>query len=425
MQGLREWTINWPNAKNVQVNKIKTVAPVKIAASMCINRVKYDSGPNYHFFMNSVRGIVEIIRKAELTPENTRVVCADNQGNRNKLPEGLKISKPGDPVKTINFYTSTCFEGCDLFDENGRTFIICDPNRLNTILDISTSMLQIAGRIRNSKYRGELTLIYNTTRYEEEESLDLYMKRIEKEIAEAKKNAAWLNDGPDTRFRRQLIQALKQFDSPFIRWDEDNNEIIIDRHMIDLDIISYKVIHGIYNMPINLDTELARNNIDVKGNYYADAKYVEVMSSPRLSFKDCCEKYAAIKPQPGTYSFVEDEELTRLRDLCPEACEAVDKIGIEEIRRLKYHKSNIHRKVVSTCGEAQSIKIKKELDRRLAKFHKYTVAEIQKTLGEIYEDVSLEEKPAATHLDRWYRIRLTKKDGKDVYIIEGDKILFL
>ena len=88
----------------------------------------------------------------------------------------------------ITFSTSN--HNCDLFDENGRSFIICDPNRPNTLLDISTSMLQIAGRIRDSRYRGELTLIYNTTRYEDEESLDLYMKRIEREVAEAKEDAA-------------------------------------------------------------------------------------------------------------------------------------------------------------------------------------------------------------------------------------------
>ena len=190
MQGLQELTIKWPNAKNVQVNKVKTTTPVKTAAAMCMNRIKYATGPNYHLFMNSVKGFVEIIRKAGLTPDNAKVVCANNQGNKSKLPEGFKISKPGDPIKAINFYTSTCFEGCDLFDKNGRSFIICDPNRPNTLLDISTSMLQIAGRIRDSKYRGELTLIYNTTRYEDEQSLDLYMKRIERELTEAKEDAA-------------------------------------------------------------------------------------------------------------------------------------------------------------------------------------------------------------------------------------------
>ena len=190
MWGLQEMRIKWPNARNVKVHKVHTPSPVKTTAMMCLNRIEDGTGPNYHMFMNSVKGIADIIGKAKLTPDNCRVVCANTGKNKAKLPEGFTISKPSDPVKTINFYTSTCFEGCDLLDENGRTFIICDPNRPTTVLDISTSMLQICGRIRNSIYKGEMTLIYNTTRYEQDESFDLYMKRINSEIAEAKKDIA-------------------------------------------------------------------------------------------------------------------------------------------------------------------------------------------------------------------------------------------
>lgn len=203
---------------------------------MCMNRITFNEGPNYHMFINSVKGIRDIICKAGLTPDNCRVLCAKTKENERKLPQGFPISSTTDPVKTINFYTSTCFEGCDILDKNGRTFIICDPNRPNTLLDISTSMLQISGRIRNSDHRDELTLIYNTTRYEEAESLELYMKRIEAEIAEAHEDIDWLNNGPDTRLRRQLLLELKQFDAPFIRYKD--GEIVIDQNMINLDIIN-------------------------------------------------------------------------------------------------------------------------------------------------------------------------------------------
>ncbi len=157
---------------------------------LCKNRILDGVGANYHMFFNSVRGIVEVIELAGLEPENCRIICAENKGNKEKLPRGFEIESTNGPVRTINFYTSTCFEGCDLFDENGRTFIVCDPHRPNTLLDISTSMLQICGRIRNSRFRGQMTLIFNTTRYEEEETLDQFIKRIERETAEAEENAA-------------------------------------------------------------------------------------------------------------------------------------------------------------------------------------------------------------------------------------------
>lgn len=390
---------------------------------MCMNRIKDGTGPNYHMFMNSVKGIADIIGKAKLTPDNSRVVCANTGKNKSKLPDGFTISSANDPVKTINFYTSTCFEGCDLIDENSRTFIICDPNRPTTVLDISTSMLQICGRIRNSRNKGEMTLIYNTTRYEEEESLDLYMKRIEAEVAEAHEDIDWLNNGPDTKLRRQLLLELKDFDAPFILYE--NGEIKIDQAMIHLDIINYKILHGLFATQVNLDNEFDKNNIDIASNRYdADARYVKLMATPRISFKDCCERYAELKPQPEIFRFNEDEQLTRLRFLCPEACKAVDKLGIETLREMKFQKTNVLRKMASICDDAQGLKIKRELDRRLSKYQAYTVGEIKKVLGEVYMDCGFSKKPVATDLERWYRFRATKKNGCNAFVIEGDKVIY-
>ncbi|MBP5291264.1 MAG: hypothetical protein J6Y90_01425, partial [Lachnospiraceae bacterium] len=339
-----------------------------------MNRIADGTRVNYHLFMNSVTGISDIISRAGLTPENCRVICADNRKNCAKLPDGFKVSKPSDPVKQVNFYTSTCFEGCDLFDENGRTFIICDPNKPTSMLDISTSMLQICGRIRNSKFKGELTLIYNTTRYEECDSLDLYMKRIEDDIADAHQIVAGLNQCPE-KFRLQIAAKLRMVDAPFIRLEK--GELVVDQNMINLDIINYRILHGDYKTCVNLENRMQWNGFDIERAYYADTKYVGLMSLTKLSFKECCEKYEANKPQRGTYCLCENETLIRLRNLCPDACEAVDKLGIEEIRRMKYNRSNIHRKVLAMCGAEQDLKIKRELDRRLKKWEKYTVAEIK------------------------------------------------
>ena len=96
----------------------------------------------------------------------------------------------------------------------------------------------------------------------------------------------------------------------------------------------------------------------------------------------------------------DDEQFVRLRNLNPEACIAVDKLGIEEIRRMKYHRSNIHKKVLATSGVAQDVKIKREIDRRLHKYVAYTIPEIKKTLAEIYSAVGLDKTPKATDLDR-------------------------
>lgn len=350
-------------------------------------------------FFNSVKGISNVLSLAGLTPENTKVVCANTKENKSKLPEGFVISGPNDPPKTINFYTSTCFEGCDIYDPIGRTFIICDPHRPNSLLDISTSMLQICGRIRETLYKDDMTIIFNTTRYEDEDTLEAYMARQQKEIEEADQIARALNETPES-FRDQIIAKIKEFDAPFISVDKEEKKILVDKNMINLDIVSFGIVHGLFQTQVNLDAGLSNNGFEIVERIYADGDFVDLMTVERISFRDCCEKYAAIKPMPGTFSLFEDERLVRLKNLCPEACAAVDQIGIEEVRKMKYHKQNIHRKLVGSDGRPQDLKIKLELDRRFNKYEAYSIPDIKKALGEIYTDVGLDKRPVATDLNR-------------------------
>lgn len=348
-------------------------------------------------FFNSVRGIANVITYAGLTPENTKVVCSNNKDNKAKLPEGFEISGPSDPPKTINFYTSTCFEGCDIYDPIGRTYIICDPHRPHSLLDISTSMLQICGRIRETMYKDDMTIIFNTTRYEDEDTLEAYMARQQEEIEEAEQTVKALNEAPES-FRKQVIARIKEFDAPFI--SEEDGKIFVDKNLVNLDIVSYGIVHGLFQTQVNLDAGLEENGFNIVESICADSNFVDLMTTERISFKDCCEKYAAIKPQPGTFSLTEDVRLVRLKNLCPEACDAVDRLGIAEIRKMKYHKQNIHRKLVGADGRPQDLKIKRELDLRFNKFEAYSIPTIKKVLGEVYSDVGLTKTPVATDLER-------------------------
>jgi hypothetical protein len=90
--------------------------------------------------------------------------------------QGFDIVDSTTDPKKFNFYTSTCFEGQDIYDENGRTFIVSEPHKQHTMMDISTSFIQICGRIRNSKYNGEIIHIYATSYYKDYPTLKEFIK---------------------------------------------------------------------------------------------------------------------------------------------------------------------------------------------------------------------------------------------------------
>lgn len=139
--------------------------PLAYMTGICRNRLKGENiGSNYHIFLNSVEGIYWIIRNAGLTPDNTRVVCSQSSGKQNTAKlHGFPISRTADETRMFNLYTSTAFEGCDIYDERGRTFIVSEPYKAHTMPDISTSFLQIAGRVRNSIYGWEVIHLYGAT----------------------------------------------------------------------------------------------------------------------------------------------------------------------------------------------------------------------------------------------------------------------
>ncbi len=135
-------------------------------AELCKERLTRDDDTHFHVFLNSVDDISAIISGANLTPDNTKVVCSKSetsrQKNEEKLPKGFSIGNAGDDPKLFNFYTSTCFEGQDIFDKNGMIYIVSDAFKTHTMVDIRTSFVQICGRIRDSKYKNQVTQIYST-----------------------------------------------------------------------------------------------------------------------------------------------------------------------------------------------------------------------------------------------------------------------
>jgi hypothetical protein len=119
-------------------------------------------------FINSVTSIQQIVSTLELDSSEIKICCAD--GRRNKLLLGkYKIETVSSPNKRINFFTKKCFQGCNLFTNNGLVIVASDGYRTNTLVDIATTMEQIAGRIRLNKesqnvFRNVLVHIFSTNK---------------------------------------------------------------------------------------------------------------------------------------------------------------------------------------------------------------------------------------------------------------------
>lgn len=139
-----------------------------------------------YIFINSVTSIKQIADTLKLNPDDVKICCADRIRNNRLLGE-YQIESVSSPNKKINFFTKKCFQGCNLFTNNGLIIVASDAYRTQTLVDISTTMEQIAGRIRiNDEYqnifRNVIVHLFSTNKnVMSDEEFEMLMQDKEKE----------------------------------------------------------------------------------------------------------------------------------------------------------------------------------------------------------------------------------------------------
>ena len=140
------------------------------------------------FFINDVGSIIGIIKANQLTPDNTNVICAENDDNSKRLKKiGFEIGhapKMGGPHKTFTFVTKCAFEGVDFYSPCAYTYIFSNINLENLALDISLDLPQIMGRQRRSDnlFRYDATFYYKELMdYSDERHKEFENRIIEKQ----------------------------------------------------------------------------------------------------------------------------------------------------------------------------------------------------------------------------------------------------
>ena len=219
-QRLPHYRVEWNNTLPITVRKIKAACLTKGLCNL-INKFLHDG---FHIpdidgeirkveqlfiFLNSVTTIRQIIGTLELDTSEVKICCANKQRNRLILGE-YEIEPVINPNKRINFFTKKCFQGCNLFSNNGLVIVASDAYRTQTLVDISTTMEQISGRLRyNDEYqnvfRNTMIHLYSTNKNVlSDEEFEKLMLRKEEEAA----HLLSLQEKADEEERKALIKRV-------------------------------------------------------------------------------------------------------------------------------------------------------------------------------------------------------------------------
>ena len=375
------------------------------------SRVKNGGDDNYHIFLNSVEGISKIIRRANLFPTECRIVCSQSadslKENLSKLPDGFEIQTTLDPVKTFNFYTSTCFEGQDIFDQLGRTFIVSEKHKDHTKVDVMTTLPQICGRIRDSRYKNEVTQIFSVSTYKDV-TLEEYKESIRMQVEKAEHDAELLN-----KLSKDGKAFLKGYvnKAPYIGIVD--GKIVVDRNLANLQIVNYGIVNGQYGPQCNMKDNLLQAGLDVIHRdleIEEDMELDELKSIERTSFKDIFEEYVELCKDTFNLNCFRK---SRIEVEKPLVREAYEKLGASKVREMNYHQSNIKRELVKLEHETLETKIFLLLDGQLPKQVAIPRTEIKEKLADIYKELGIKKAAKATDLNTWYYTKPTSKRLSD------------
>ena len=364
-----------------------------------------------YFFYNSVRGIASISKAISRSGIPFSVVCSRSTKTKEFLRKyGITPSNPG-TVSDVNFITSTAFEGCDWYDEDGVTYIVSDSRSFLTRYSLTTTIPQIAGRIRNSKYGDTITVIFNGDSPLRFDTIEKLESHIEECIITAKERIQIFNEYTKKNLRGIVVDMLRgSLTDPYVMIESESNISIEDLEFLTVDDIKGNTSLSLYEDARLMDIEeweLAQTNIYFNGgdaSIRINREVNKIMDTlgviPGLT--EAQRKFFKIRNHSINKileMYVIDKPSAISMD--PEVCYWIEKYGVDAVRTM-----GIRSRIKDRESKEEAAGLKRLKHRIISKFkvgNFYSRQEIK----EILESWGL-EKPSATDISKFLDMKAAK-----------------
>ncbi|MHC1776247.1 MAG: hypothetical protein AB9834_12650 [Lentimicrobium sp.] len=349
---------------------------------------------------------------------NTRIICANQQRNIDllaaKIP-GYKREENTTTAKKINFYTSTSFEGSDIFDTEGVSYVVTDGSLDHTKINILTTLPQIAGRIRDSRYKNQLTLIYTPNVYysytTEEEFKQAVLKALEerKEVVEDFAKAGKIT-------KQTLIKGSEED----IYLIEYKGELRLNETALYNEMFNFRTIHNTYYIVKDPKAQTHKHN-GITYNYnpttapvFSGLNKLDLKEKP--NFKTLCEDYIELREQP----FSIGKEAIELE--YPIIKQAYEVLGIDKMKALKFRMKDIDVELIKQNKlRSEDWKVVQILNYSIGQW--LTVPELKEDLKNAYQTLGINSSPKGADIIKFYEIKKHNRKTSDGTTVTGYKIV--
>jgi len=405
IRGMDVVEVNYPDSgSKVYPRQVRYLKPE--IAKLCREFNEGKRFGNAHIFVNSVRFISEVIEAAGLTPDNTRAVVSTlREGNKITL-KGFPISKINSEVKKINFYSSTAFESADIYDEDGQMFIVTDGCNRNTTIDLSTTFIQVLGRIRNSSSR--TAIHYFSTSKWGGVSPEEFQSETERQVKLTQTYIKMYNNATGNEKEALMENAKRALNESYYYIDGEN--IVFDENLLNLEIVNFKCFKGDYSSKQNILAKLLKKGVEIVEDDYHETLSEEIKKDPkkRSTFKERFEEYARIVETPEDEIIGKNEQMAELEDYDHYLKDAYFTLGKDKVAEMNFVKQKVRDEIIVAGYRNQFTKIIKMFNFSPEQRISYETKE--KRCAEIAAKLGL-EKPIK--LSQYYDIKQIQKRTKN------------
>ena len=369
-------------------------------------------------FVNSIRSICDIIRKCDLKPEETNIICSDSSTNIKRLKKvGHQIGNIptyGQLHKMFTLCTRTTYLGADFYSTNAFTIVCSDCNIQTMTIDISLDLPQILGRqrLKENVFRNEVLILYKAetkkgavinekklvndekVRVKEEKTLE--MLRGYENMTEEQK-ALWAEKAADAKslYKNDYLgvsgRTGKATFNYLVKIADQRAYDVSRKEYID-DITIRRGIEGISSSNVELVSDI---DLELRGVYDFLVSEFDKDKDFVRRMKLLCDVYFQ---HP---SFFQSYANSPLQCIIPiEYQNYISLLGFEKIRALSYQESNI----ISYIQSQQNLQ-NSSITSLFNVGSKYSKVQIKEMLREFYINNNITKTPKATDLLDYFELK--------------------
>lgn len=341
--------IQWPNLEPVSFECYHSSNIYETMLQICGEHLDGTREGNAYFFYNTVDGICKLVTTIRKIPEyKHKFACmvSDSKYTKEKLRKvGTSIKTPSQFSK-INFVTSASFEGVDFYDPEGVTYIVSDSKYEYTKYNIITTIPQIVGRLRDSKYNKRVTVLFNNHEILDARTPEEFNEYIESRIQDAEDTVDIYKYSQTKKGDSARIDILRGAVNNIYLEVEGLETTLEEISFLELtanldlkvypqakllDLELYDLLNT--NIYINSDKEASKNHIvhslsEVIGEAPAlDSYYMQVFKSRSYGLEKLCKIY--------------EESPAKCQEIDPEMYEYIITLGVERIASCGFKKVNV------------------------------------------------------------------------------------